>query len=356
MHSLPQDILLHLLCACDIASVLAMGQVSAPGNGKVANERPCTDFEILQRAQSGQTSLGLLVSTLTKRGLRYPEPEEDLHNLSQSALVALTRSAVRATRRWLDPDPESTPKLRREVFAPCEIFTRSNFFTGRGAALSGGRFVVVSRISGLRVLEAKDGRVVGRHEARDGAHVLQWEATVDVEGDVFVTLLTEHRGQLRRSGLEVVRFATDASEELPAQRLFEFYLENSHNEYWIPQAQTNGEFSAVAIPTNSQWNMLVVDWKKNRYIIQFSLRVPKKLILATRGLKSVDVAAYDMSSLVELWRQLPPAIRNLDELARTSITSLSPSFYTDIPCAFSPTQSWSPAPNMWLTVYEDPLA
>lgn len=193
---LVEDILIRILCSCDIATVLAAGMANQ-------NFRSlCTSKHVWL----------VLLCGLNRRGFIDLAPNQRLEDLSKDELLDLAKRTVHGPRTWASSDPTESPVVARQVILKPIVDRAAGVLTWEvdPEVLPGGRFSFFQNGWGFDCRSTMEDRVIWEYKGPCSSHVQEYSAEM-IEGGRAVTLLLGIRtyGPERKDFLEIVRLDLD---------------------------------------------------------------------------------------------------------------------------------------------------
>ncbi|GLB39993.1 hypothetical protein LshimejAT787_0705030 [Lyophyllum shimeji] len=237
MPVLVQDILLRILCSCDITTVLTATPVNRT-------------FHAL--ATSKYVWLGLLFD-LHRRGFIDLRPGQRLKDFSKDELVGLAKRAVHGPRTWATSDPNDLPAISRQVVLKNNIQRVAGVlhWVNDPQLLPGGRFLLFQNRGTLECRSIIEDRSIWEYKskARWTSSTVQMYTSDMIYGGEAVILLLGIRTyeSERKNFLEVVRL--DLNTGLATSLLLKAAPDTSYDNPFRC-VKVRGDFAVAAM--NSQ--------------------------------------------------------------------------------------------------------
>jgi hypothetical protein len=160
--TLNDDILLKILCLCDLATLLCVSQVCR--FSRIACSTKDDPAEVSRRLYALACSRAIwvhLVSDLHRRNLVELIPEQSLEDTPTDALIKLVKRAVQGPRSWRKSS-NSEPIITRVI----TLNTNCHQGWQAPALLPGGRFVVFVGSGRLRCWSVLEDRLLWEYKGR----------------------------------------------------------------------------------------------------------------------------------------------------------------------------------------------
>ncbi|KAF8062437.1 hypothetical protein FPV67DRAFT_271095 [Lyophyllum atratum] len=283
---LVEDILLKILCSCDIATVLTCS---------LANRT-------LHSLSTSKHVWLALLSDLYRRGFIDLFPERRLEDLSTHELLELAKRTVHGPNTWLTPD-ESPPVVAREIILKPNIRNGPGNLTwyNEPQLLPGGQFILFQHEGALECRSTADDRLIWEYKSSwSRADVVRYSADMVDDGESVVILLEIRTYEaIRKNYLEVVKL--DLQTGLSTSLLTKTCPDTGHDNPYR-RLKLRGDFAIVSILyhpglitlqiSTSAWSILEVS--PNFFEIAL---VPEHIVVLRQG-----VAPSSSTLELKIWR------------------------------------------------------
>ncbi|KAF8062315.1 hypothetical protein FPV67DRAFT_266612 [Lyophyllum atratum] len=190
--ALVEDILLKILCSCDIATVLNCSLAS-----RTLNSLATSKYVWLA-----------LISDLHRRGFIDLFPEQRLEDFSTQKLLNLVKRAVHGPKTWSTPGGSPPVVAREIVLKPnTRIGPGINTWYNEAQLLPGGQYILFQNGGGLECRTTTDDRLIWEYKPSWSRADVQANSAemVDDGGSVVILLGIRIFDTIRKNYLEVVK-------------------------------------------------------------------------------------------------------------------------------------------------------